>query len=322
VIVSRRTLLGMFLTVGSAALFAMSGPIAKTLYSIGWSPGAVVSTRLLAATILLAPFTLASLRGRWRELRSHWRYVVSYGVVSMAGMQALFFVAVQRLSVTVALLLAMTAPVMIVLWDWGRSRRRPAGATFVGIAVSAAGLLLVLDPRGAMLSVVGVIAALATAACVAIYFVVSADQSVGVPPIALIGLGMLVGAATIVVCNLVGVFPVRMVARPVDFAGTTMSWAVPFALLVAFTVGGYVFNIVGLRYIGATVGSFVSLVEVPFASLTAWLILAEAVTMSQLWGTALIVIGVVFVKWGDMRRERREAIVGTGWEATPVGTDA
>lgn len=308
-IVSRPTVLGLALTVGSGALYALSGPIAKSLYAVGWSPGAVISMRLVVAALVLAPFTVMSLRGRWREVAENRRFILLYGVI-MAGMQALFFAAMQYMSVTVALLLAMTAPLLIVLWEWMRSRRRPAAVTFLGIVVAAAGLVVILDPRGANLSGLGVVLGLGTAVCFAAYFVFSADQAVVVPPIALIGLGMTVAAFTTVVLNLIRVFPASWATEPARLAGKTMPWPVPFAMLVVCTVVAYVLGIFGVRYIGATVGSFVTLVEVPFTALFAWIILAEAITGPQLWGTVLILLGVAFVKWGDMRRTRTALAAG------------
>ena len=53
---------------------------------------------------------------------------------------------------------------------------------------------------------------------------------------------------------------------------------------VLFTAGAYITGILGLRYIGATVGSFVNLIEVPFSVIVAWLLLAELPAPIQLFG--------------------------------------
>src|SRR5699024_4505286 len=39
---SRSVIVGFLLTLASAFFFAVSGPIAKTMYAIGWTPGSVV----------------------------------------------------------------------------------------------------------------------------------------------------------------------------------------------------------------------------------------------------------------------------------------
>ena len=145
---NRTVIAGFLLTLASAFFFAVSGPIAKTMYAIGWTPGAVVLIRLAGSAVLLLIPTLIALRGRWGEVLTHWRTVVTYGLVSMAGVQGFYFVAVEHLTVAVALLLEMTAPMLIVFWIWARTRTRPATVTFIGVVVSMFGLLLVLNLRG------------------------------------------------------------------------------------------------------------------------------------------------------------------------------
>ena len=302
---SRTVILGFVLTLASAFFFAVSGPIAKTMYAVGWTPGAVVLIRLVGAALLLLVPSLIALRGSWAEVRSSWRTVLIYGLVSMAGVQGFYFVAVEHLTVAVALLLEMTAPMLIVFWIWARTRTRPATVTFIGVVISMIGLLLVLNLRGASISILGVVMALAAAVCLASYFLVSAKDTITVPPVALTGLGMGVGALVMGVVVLIGVMPWGATVHDVDFGGVQASWVLPMALIVLFTAGAYITGILGLRYIGATVGSFVNLIEVPFSVAVAWLLLAEMPAPIQLFGGVFILGGVVFIKWGESRLARR-----------------
>ncbi|MFC9441564.1 MULTISPECIES: DMT family transporter [unclassified Brevibacterium] len=304
---TRTVVLGFLLTLASAFFFAVSGPIAKTMYAVGWTPGAVVLIRLIGSALLLLIPSLIALRGRWGEVRAHWTTVLTYGLVSMAGVQGFYFVAVEHLTVAVALLLEMTAPMLIVFWIWARTRTRPATVTFIGVLVSMVGLLLVLNLRGASISVLGVVMALAAAVCLASYFLVSAKDTINVPPVALTGLGMGVGALTMGLIVLLGVMPWGAATTDVDFGGLQVSWVLPMALIVLFTAGAYITGILGLRYIGATVGSFVNLIEVPFSVIVAWLLLAELPAPIQLFGGVFILGGVVFIKWGEARLARRIA---------------
>ena len=304
---NRTVIAGFLLTLASAFFFAVSGPIAKTMYAIGWTPGAVVLIRLAGSAVLLLIPTLIALRGRWGEVLTHWRTVVTYGLVSMAGVQGFYFVAVEHLTVAVALLLEMTAPMLIVFWIWARTRTRPATVTFIGVVVSMFGLLLVLNLRGSSISIFGVVMAMAAAVCLASYFLVSAKDTITIPPVALTGLGMGIGALAMSVIVLAGVMPWNAVTADVDFGGVSMSWVVPMAMIVVFTVGAYITGILGLRYVGVTVGSFVNLVEVPFSVIVAWLVLFEMPAPIQLFGGVFILGGVGFIKCGESRLARRVA---------------
>ncbi|WP_166973663.1 EamA family transporter [Brevibacterium atlanticum] len=321
---SRTVVLGFLLTLASAFFFAVSGPIAKTMYAIGWTPGAVVLIRLAGSAVLLLIPTLIALHGRWGEVLTHWRTVVTYGLVSMAGVQGFYFVAVEHLTVAVALLLEMTAPMLIVFWIWARTRTRPATVTFIGVVVSMIGLMLVLNLRGSSISIFGVVMAMAAAVCLASYFLVSAKDTITIPPVALTGLGMGIGALAMSLIVLIGVMPWGAVAADVDFGGVSMSWIVPMAMIIGFTVGAYITGILGLRYVGATVGSFVNLVEVPFSVIVAWLVLFEMPAPIQLFGGVFILGGVGFIKWGEARLAarvaRREVVARSDAEPSLITT--
>src|SRR5579875_4221418 len=100
---------GLALAVLSAASFGLSGALARGLFDAGWSAGAVVLVRLGLGTVIVAPFALAELRGRWHVLRAHAGLVVLYGAVPMALAQFAYFSAVGRMAVGPALLIEFTS---------------------------------------------------------------------------------------------------------------------------------------------------------------------------------------------------------------------
>ena len=114
----------------------------------------------LAALVVL-PFGLAALRGRWSLLRRNAGLVTLYGVLAVAGAQFCYFAAVVHMQVGPAILIEYTAPAAVVIWMWLRHGQRPGPVTLVGAVLAAAGLVLVLDlVSGAQLSVPGVLWAL------------------------------------------------------------------------------------------------------------------------------------------------------------------
>lgn len=296
-------LLGLTALLLSAYLFAASGPLAKVLYGIGWTPGSVALLRLAGATALLSAPTLLALRGRWDEVRRRWKAIMGYGIVAMAGVQIFFFLALEHLSVAVAVLVEMMgAPVLIVVWVWLRTRRFPGAVICAGLVVCLVGMMLVLDFRGARMSWLGLALAVAAAGCMAGYFMVSSNQSINLPPIAFTGLGMAVGAVVAVITTLTKLTPAEFVVADVDFAGFAVSWWVPALLLLFTTAGAYWLGLIGLRHLGPTLGSFANLTEVPFSTITAWVILGEALTGWQLVGGLVILAGIVLVKARDPER--------------------
>lgn len=317
-----RARLGLPLALLSAAAFGTSGAFAKALFSGGWSPLAAVTVRIAIGAVILAVPTALAMRGRWHLLRRNTRTVLLYGAAGAAGVQLLYFLAVERLSVGVALMLEYLSPVLLVLLTWATTRRAPAAITVLGTVAAITGLALVLDVFGGVrLDLLGVVFALGASVCSAIYFLMAAStREDGLPPMALTGFGLIAGLVGLLVVSLTGLFPVRFGTEPVDLAGTQTSVIVPLlGMGVVSAALAYGTGVVAARMLGARVASFVALAEVLFAVLFAWVTLGEIPRPVQLLGGLLIVTGVVLVRIAD--RDERAAntpVAAPGREHTPA----
>ncbi|WP_104139345.1 DMT family transporter [Arthrobacter sp. ZGTC131] len=294
---------GLGIALFSSAVFGLSGSFAKALLETGWTPGAAVTARLTGAAIILAIPAIPALQGRWHQLRDNWVTIVLFGLIGVAACQLFYFNAVARLSVGVALLLEYLAPVLIVLWMWAASRKRPRPLTIAGTLLSLGGLVLVLDLTGAVkIDVVGVLWGIAAAVCLAIYFFITAKENDSLPPIVLASGGLMVGAAVMWLSAATGLLPMAFSTADTKLGPWITPWWVSLAgLVVLATVLAYVSGIMAARALGSKVASFVSLTEVLFAVLWAWLLLGELPGAIQLLGGVLIVGGVVLVRLDELR---------------------
>jgi drug/metabolite transporter (DMT)-like permease len=290
---------GLIIALAAAAAFGTSGPFVKPLLDAGWSPAAAVAVRAFAGGLVLLPAALVALRGRWGLLAAAWRLVLAYGLVAVIGAQVFYFAAISRMPVGIALLIEYTAPILLVLLAWGRTRIPPALLTIVGAALSVAGLALVINPSGAGgLDVLGVVFALCAALCLAGYYLIAALPTGDLPPVTLVSAGLVLGGLVLGGIGAIGLVPFTFSFEPVDMPLVgEVSWMLPMAVVVLVaTAFAYLTGIIGAIRLGSRVASFVGLVEVLFAVLFAWLLLGEVPTWLQLMGGALIVAGVVFVK--------------------------
>ncbi|MEV5894723.1 EamA family transporter [Nonomuraea fuscirosea] len=102
-----------------------------------------VWARMAGAGLLLVA-VLAVVRPRALRIpRSRVAFVCLYAIMAVAGVQSLYFAAITRLPVGIALLLVYMAPVMVVAWVRLVRRARPAPAAYAGAVVAIAGLGLV-----------------------------------------------------------------------------------------------------------------------------------------------------------------------------------
>lgn len=276
--------------------FATSGPFGRTLIDAGWSPGAAVFWRTLAGGLLLLPLAWWAMGGRLRPVLREWRLVVAFGALGVVTAQALFFFAVSRMSVGIALLIEYTAPVALVLWAWAAQRRAPAPLVVAGSATSLLGLLLVLDLTGARPDALGVLFAFGSMIGAAGYFVLSARPS-ALPPVALAAFGLLAGAAGLGLLLATGLLPYAAPLVKVTFLGSGSPWWVSLGVIVvAGTAVAYGLGILGISLMGERLGSFVSLSEVVFAIGLAALMLGQVPTGGQLVGGGCILAGVVLIR--------------------------
>lgn len=292
---------GLVVALASSAAFGASGSLAKPLLDIGWTAGAAVLVRLGGAAVILLTVAAFTLRGRWRPSASSSRTLVLYGVVAMAGTQLAYFNAVRTLDVGVALLLEFLAPVLLLGWTSFRTRTVPRPSTLAGAALTLVGLVLVLElATGVSVDLMGVLWGLLAAVGLCGYFLLSARGAGDLPPLVLAAGGTAVGAVVLGIAALVGVVPVTFVAADTVLAGTSVSWLVPVGLLVVVaTVIAYVLGISAVVRLGTRIASFVSLTEVLFAVLIAWVLVAQMPGPSQLAGGVCIVTGIVVIRRED-----------------------
>ncbi|WIM99432.1 DMT family transporter [Actinoplanes oblitus] len=288
---------GLVAAVVSAASFGTSGAFVKPLLEAGWSPAAAVTARALGAGLLLLPFVLVGLHGRWAVVwRARWR-LLGMGLIAVAFTQLAYFAAIRRVPVSTALLIEYLAPLLLVLWAWATTRRLPRPAVLLGSVLAIGGLVLVIGP-GALraVDVLGLALAFAAAVGCAVYFLVAARPADGLPPVALAGLGLLLGGATLGLIGLTGLVPMTADFGDVTLLGAPAPWWVPLAVVVVFgTAIAYASGIFGSGRLGSRLASFVGLLEVIFASVFAWLVLGENLTVLQILGGALILAGIATI---------------------------
>jgi drug/metabolite transporter (DMT)-like permease len=301
---------GLALALVSASSFGLSGSLARSLLDLGWSPAAVVATRVGGAFLILLIPCLLLLRRIGLPTGGQSLRMLAYGVVAIALAQLCYFSAVQYLSVSVALLLEYLAPVMLIGWHWARTHRRPTGSVLAGAGLAIVGLAFVLDLRsGLTLNPIGVGWALGAAVCLSAYFLLSEDNGSDAPihPLLLTTAGTGIGAGVLLAAAAAGLLPLAASGGVTILADRPVGWWIPVLVLILISaVLAYPAGIVGVRRLGSSLASFVSLTEVIFAVIFALVLLGQRPGPMQLLGGALILAGIALVQ----RPVRQNDVVG------------
>lgn len=298
---SRDVRSGLVFALASAMSFGMSGTLAKGLFESGWSPLTAVAARVVIAAVVLAVPTVLSLRGRAHLLIRNAPMVIAYGVIAVLGCQVAYFQAVAHMQVGLALLLEYTAPVGVIAWLWLRHGDRPSRGTVVGGGIVLVGLVPLLNLfSGGAVSIVGIAWALLAMACVAVFFVMSAHDQSGLPPLALAGSGLMVGALVVLFAGAFGLIQFHASTKAAVYGGHSVAWWVPILLLgVVAAAIAYVTGVEASRRLGSRLASFVAIFEVLTALIFAAVLLGEVPAPIQIVGAVLVLAGVVIVKLGE-----------------------
>ncbi|MFT4231799.1 MAG: EamA family transporter [Leucobacter sp.] len=300
---------GFLLAVGSAASFALSGIFASSLISAGWSAGAAATARIAVAALVLAIPTAVMLRGKWGLVRRAWWPILLFGMLAVAGCQLAFFLAVEYIPPSLALLIEFMGPVLLMLRTWLRTRVAPSAVTLMGAALAVLGLVAVSGVGfGGSLHPLGIVFALVAAVGNAAYYATGAASDHGIPPLPFVGLGLFTAAAVLATAGAVGALPLAVTDVSPVIAGVEFSPAAVVAgMALISTVLAYVLGVSASRRLGATVASFTGYSEPLFGILWTIALLAIVPTGAQRLGAALIIAGVIAVKAGDLLGARRRA---------------
>lgn len=289
---------GTALVVLASFCFGTSGPLAKPAMDAGLSPQQVASVRIgLAAVILLVVV------GLWRPAllrvrRSDWRVLLAYGLIGVGAVQLLYFAAVSRIPIGIAMLLEFTSPILVALWVRFVRRTVLPARMWAGTVVALVGLAMVAQVwDGLRLDVIGMLAAVGAALCAAGYFLLGEHAVATIEPLGLVTWGMVIGALSTFVIAPPWSLPGEILVRDADFGSLVVPvWTLLVACAVLSTAMAYLLSISAMRFLPANVVSVLALVEPIVATSLAWLVLGQELAPVQVLGAVVLLAGATVVQ--------------------------
>lgn len=299
---------GLAIAFVSSWCFAFSGPMAKFLNQAGLAPLESVWLRMAGAGVLLLSVLVVARPKALRIPRGKLGFFALYALVAVAGVQSIYFIAITRLPVGIALLLEFTAPVMVVFWvRFVRKVRLPRSA-FVGALTAFVGLGVVVEFwQGLRIDLLGLVLGLVAGACCAAYFLLSDSFGDEIDPLGLIAWG-LVGAAVLLVpfaqpWNL----PWEVFGTSATLGGHTLPVVGAFLwMIVVATVLAYILGVTAVRRLSAAVGATVATLEVIAGAVIAWALVGETLGFFQVVGGLTVLTGALLAQTATGRAKTVE----------------
>ena len=291
--------LGYLMVAVAATLFAVNGIVSKViLLGSDLSSVELTQIRSTGAAAGLLVFLLVFSRARLRVGRRELLFLVVFGVTGVAFVQWLYFVAIEKVPVGIALLIQFLAPLFVALFARFVYREHIRRRIWLALILCISGLAVIVEIwSGVAFDTVGITAALAASFALTAYILMAERERRHRDPVSLSFYGFLFAALFWAAVQPLWTFPWEGLGEAASLQGNLAERSAPVWLLVAFVVvvGTMItFSLLtgALRHITATRASIVATLEPVLATVIAWLWLDETFGSEQLVGGAVVLTGI------------------------------
>ena len=298
---SSRASSGVLFAIGAAMLFAVNGNVSKVALLNGLSALELVSVRSAATALILLGVTAlrspAALRVGGRELG----FLALYGITGIAMVQWLYFVAIQRMPVGIALLFEYTAPLMVALWVRFVQKQPVRSRLWLGLACALGGLALVAQFwKGMTLDPIGLISAVGAGAALACYYLMGEHGQRERDPISLMGFSFGFSAVLWAIISPWWTFPFPRLLHAVDLPGALPGsaplWLMVLWIIMLGTVVPFLLVLLSVARLGPARVGLIGMLEPVGAGVIAWVLLGESLNTAQVVGSFIVLVGIVLAE--------------------------
>ena len=286
----------LFLLAG-ALLFSFNGIVSKLVLTSSLSALNLAQVRSTGAFIILFLLIFFRSREKLRVTKKELPQLAFFGVIGIAAVQFLYFMAISRMHVSFALIIEFTAPIWIVLWIKYVKKRFVPTDMWIAIFLAFIGLLFIAQVwKGRTLDTIGLIAAFLDAIALSIYFLMGEKLTKTRDIQSLTFFGFAFATLTWLIILPIWNFPFEVFSERINMQGIfegfdTYGWVLIAWIIIFGTIVPYLFVIGGLRRMAPSTASVMGMLEPVLAGAFAWVWLAQSWAPIQLSGAAIVLVG-------------------------------
>ncbi len=278
---------GTLIVAASAAGFATLAIFVKFAYLAG----ANVITILTVRFLLAASFLGLILKMRNISMHVNKKLAIQLclmGVIGYASMSALFASSLHYLPASLSAMVLYTYPALVSLLSFAVGDEDFSWSKGMALAVSFAGLFLVLGVSFADVQPVGIFLAIGAAVTYACYIVVGNRVLKNVDPLITTTYVCAAAAITFMITG--------FIMNNIIYTLPLQGWLAILGIAVFATLIGVLGFFAGMRRIGATNASIISTIEPVITVILSAILLEEKVTLTQAGGGVLILAGIIVLQ--------------------------
>ena len=254
-------------------------------------PAALSFWRWTFALALLLPLAWPHLKRDWQALRAHWPVMAILGALGIGAFNTLLYTGLQTTTALNSMLIQSAQPALILMVGALVMRDSTTGRQIVGVAVSLAGVLIILSRGDAgllmALQLNGGDATIAFAVLLWAFYSVTLRKRPPVHPLSFLAASILVGLVVIIPVYAHEVWSGRLIV-PETGSALAIAYVAIFPSFLA-----YLFFNRGVELIGsAATAQYMNVMPLMGAGL-AMLFLGETLHLFHVAGLILVVAGIL-----------------------------
>jgi drug/metabolite transporter (DMT)-like permease len=293
---------GEFMVVIAALLFGLNGTVSKLVLQAGLPPMRFTEIRSAGAFICLLTYALIRRPASLKINRQQIGFLALYGIAGFAGVQVFYFIAISRLPVGIGLLLEFTAPVLITLYVRFVRKEKVKSRMWASLVLAISGLILVAQIwNGLTLNGIGLLGGGIASISLAIYYLLG-EHGVGIrDTTSLTAWAFGFATAFWLIVQPLWSFPFHLLAKQMNLGGRFAHLHAPMSafiisVILVGTVAPFVLVVSALRHTTPARTAMIGMLEPVFASIVAWWWIGESLTLIQIVGGVVVLIGIALAE--------------------------
>ena len=303
---SSRLSRGYIIALTATVLWSFTGILISYLSKTYSLPSLVLAFwRDLFVSIGMVVGLLIFSRARFHLARIHWGFMVLYGF-TLAIFNSMWTFSVQYNGAAVATVMAFSSPAMTAILSRIVYKEQFSGVKVFSIILSLVGIVFVsgaYDPSTWNLNPLGIIFGLLSGLLFAVYNLEGKHASdTNIDSWTALLYSFALATVFLLFFNLgndLFITSKTLFADMFWLGNSFAGWGILFFLGVAPTLGGFGLYTLSLSYLSPTTSNLIATLEPAFTAIWAYFLLNEILTGTQLFGGALVLMGVILLRFGD-----------------------
>lgn len=286
---------GYLFIILSAIGYAALPIFIKQGYNLGLTIDVILTIRFLVATIFLA-FIMFMGRKGFHSHKAFMPHLLIQGLLFF-GSAYCYTLSIKYMTATITNILLYTYPMMVVIMSALIFKEKISLVKWITLLTAFTGCLMVIDViniNSQQISWLGVLYGIGSAVFYAIYNINGQYLSDKLEPVT-------ISTYTSLVCLLATMVVYSPSNVLTGYTNLSM-WIVGLGTAIICTVMPLLCYQEGLALLGATRSSILSTIEPVLTTILAGIILGESLTISQLGGGILIILGVMILKLDKLKK--------------------